>query len=124
MTVVDASVLIAYGRDDPRALTRLEQDPQEVLRVPAQVWVEYLVGLPPALRAEATGELTRSTHFIPFDRPIADTATRLQGQLLSEGRRLSWPDLQVAATAIHLSETLLTRDGDFADVPGLMVERI
>ena len=118
MTVVDTSVLIDHAMGDPAAVLAVQQV-TDVVRVPAVVWVQFLAGVPAGKRQQAQVQLQRATHFVPFDLPIAKRALALQAELMAGGMRLSWSDLQVAATALHLDEPLLARDADFGRVPGL-----
>lgn len=61
------------------------------------------------------------TRFEPFTRQLADEAARLQFELFRAGEPLGWHDLQVATTALHYGEPVVTSDRRFEAVPGLAV---
>ena len=121
MTVLDTSFLIHLERGDTKAesLLRELEARSDPVRVPAAAWVEFLSTFPPGPRGEAVRRLEGSVSFEPFSRETADEAARLQFELLREGRGLGWHDLQVAATALYLRETLVSSDRAFRDLPGL-----
>lgn len=126
MAVLDTSFLIALERGDRGAWLRLEglQASPGLLRVPAAVWIEYLAPKTPAKRARAVEELDDAVVFEPLTREVADAAARLQHELRSAGTLLSWHDLQVAATALHYNEAVVTSGRGFVKVPGLHVVEI
>lgn len=91
-------------------------------RVPAVVWTEYLMALPPLRRQRAAASLESAAVFEPFEREIAEEAAKLAYDLARDGVTLSMSDLQVAATALHFGEPLISNDGSFRRVPGLDVK--
>lgn len=91
----------------------------DAIRVPAAVWTEYLSGFRPEDRDAARGTLEAGTRFEPFTRQLADEAARLQSELMRAGDTLGWHDLQVATTALHYDEPLISDDRRFEAVPGL-----
>lgn len=123
MAVLDSSFLIDLAKGVPGATERLTEleDGAEPLRVPAAVWVEYLHTFPPATRREERQLLEAYVLFEPFSRSIADEAARLQHELQKDGARLGWHDLQVATTALHHDEPVVSRDEAFGRVPGITV---
>ncbi len=124
MAVLDATFLIDLDKEVPAAgaqLDRLEED-AEPLRVPAAVWVEYLHTFPPARRREARRLLEGLVLFEPFSRSLADAAARLRHELRNAGARLGWHDLQVATTALHHDEPVVSRDRGLEAVPGLVLQ--
>jgi predicted nucleic acid-binding protein len=58
----------------------------------------------------------------PVGELIADGYGRLKASLESQGASRDDNDLWIAATAITLGYTLVTRDKSFAGIPGLQVE--
>lgn len=125
MTVLDTSFLIEVERGTTAAVKLVEElDAQtDILRIPAAAWVEYLATFAPTPRSHAVRRLESSSTLEAFTRDLADEAARLQYELMREGRPLRWHDLQIAATAIRLRETLVTTDIAFHEVPGLDVRR-
>ncbi len=59
----------------------------------------------------------------PFDRAAAEEYGRLYAYLRRMGRPMQQIDIQIAAIALTLGNcTLITRDSDFAAIPGLSIE--
>lgn len=59
----------------------------------------------------------------PYDRAAAYEFGRLQAELRRVGRPMQQIDIQIAAIALTLGNcTVVTKDGDLGDVPGLDVE--
>ena len=121
MVVLDSSFLIALHREDSGAVELFASLEDEVFWVPAAAWLEYVTGLNAPNADPIVTELDRATVFEPFDRPHAEIARRLQVQLGAVGQALGWHDLQIAATALHLQESLVTSDAAFGRIPGLRV---
>ncbi len=121
MAVIDANLLIALEGRNVNAAARLSEllRVRQSLRLPAAAWIEYLAGVPHRVQPMVEADLDATTRFEPFDRPIAAVALRLQSDLLTKGKRLPWHDLQIAATAIHHGEPLVSNDTAFDRVPGL-----
>ena len=121
MTVLDTSFLVDLERRVPGAVRTWQalMAGGARLRVPAAAWVEFLHILPPAARTKAEEELERHASFEPFSRELANLAVRLQHDLASQGRRAGWHDLQIACTAIHLGEDLVSSDAGFDAFAGL-----
>lgn len=123
MPVLGTSYLIALERSELGAWLVLEklQESGAPLRIPAAAWVEYLFAMSPEKRSRAIEELDAALVFEPFTRELADAASRLQGALRARGVGLSWHDLQIAVTALHYNDPLVTADKAFAAVPDLHV---
>lgn len=59
----------------------------------------------------------------PFDRRAAEEYGRIFAELKRLGRPMQQIDIQIAAVALSLGNcTVVSGDGDLADVPGLTVE--
>lgn len=123
MAVLDSTFLIDLEEERPRALATFDKlvADAHALRIPAAVWTEYLSAMPPSERATAARTLERSATFVPYDRDLADVAARVQHDLATRGREMAWHDLQVAATALHYGEPVVSNDRAFKRVPGLDV---
>lgn len=121
MAVLDTTFLIAVEKKDPKAMEVLGElrVGRAVLRVPAAAWTEYLSSMRPARRHLARGILMTSTVFEPFGLELADAAAALQYELQRDGMPLGWHDLQIAATALHHRDPVVSNDGVFRRVPGL-----
>jgi predicted nucleic acid-binding protein len=121
VVVLDANLLIAIEKGNSQALQRIEGLLKEglPLRVAAVAWVEYLAGVPLGRRHAAQADLDQTTSFEPFTRECAAVAVQLQSELLKRGARLAHNDLQIAATALHYDEPVVSNDKGFDAVPGL-----
>ncbi len=94
------------------------------------------VSLPPPCLAEILlgahfkgGDLLRETlevlarlDVLEVDAAVAGEAGRLGAELLRRGQGLPTTDLLIAASARLAGQILVTRDTDFARIPGLAVE--
>lgn len=122
--MLDTTFLVAVEKGSGEAEARYRElvDGREPLRLPAAVWTEYLAGFPPRERDEARETLEAAVTFEPFTRRMADEAARIQHELMRSGDTLGWHDIQVATTALHYEEILLSNDERFSLVPGLPLE--
>lgn len=123
MAVADTSYLIALQHGNPVAVKlqhKLETQ-GDLLRIPAIAWMEFLWGLPPAKRQAAAGAVAAAVVIVPFDAELAAEAAALQDAAMAKGRRLSWTDLAIAATARGLGQSLCTLDETFQGLPGVRV---
>lgn len=121
MAVLDTTVLVALEKGSTEAsdtYLRLSEEGEPV-RLPSAAWTEYLSGFDPVDRDEARETLEASVTFEPFTRRLADEAARLQFELMRAGDPLGWHDIQVATTALHYDEPLVSSDERFQAVPGL-----
>lgn len=122
MAVLDTNFLIAMERGQAKALQRAEGLFQHrmPLRIAAAAWIEYLAGVPLKRRPAIQADLDQTATFEPFTRDCAALAIRLQADLMERGARMNWNDLQIAATALHYDEPVISNDLAFDDVPGLV----
>jgi predicted nucleic acid-binding protein len=68
--------------------------------------------------------MVRRLRRIPLTEAIAYRAGELERELRRSGLRLGENDNWIAATALHLSATLVFMDGDFLRVPRLKTRRL
>jgi len=76
-------------------------------------------------RTDLENRALRTLLGIPIEQvtqPISDEFGRLKASLEAQGIILGDNDLWIAATALSLSYTLITRDSIFIRIPGLQVE--
>jgi tRNA(fMet)-specific endonuclease VapC len=76
-------------------------------------------------RTDLENRALRTLLGIPIEQvtqPISDEFGRLKASLEAQGINLGDNDLWIAATALSLSYTLITRDSVFIRIPGLQVE--
>lgn len=61
-----------------------------------------------------------SIKVLPLSQPIMRRFARIRGDLRSQGQLIPDPDIMIAATALHLHLTLVTRNRKhFSRIPGL-----
>ncbi|HEY2732143.1 MAG TPA: type II toxin-antitoxin system VapC family toxin [Polyangia bacterium] len=72
----------------------------------------------------STRFLLRRLRKIPLTEAIAHRAGVLDREMSRLGKRLGESDNWIAATALHLSATLVFSDGDFERVPRLKRQRV
>ena len=72
-------------------------------------------------RRLATFSAAQALDPIPIDEPVAGAWARLRILLRDSGQRMPVNDSWIAATAISLGVAIVTQDGDYAEVPGLLV---
>ena len=58
---------------------------------------------------------------MPSDEKAAKAAGEIEAQLLSKGTMIQREDAMIAGITIANGETLVTRDSDYAKIPGLRV---
>ena len=71
-----------------------------------------------------TLEAAQSLDPVPVDGDVAAAWARLRVQLRDRGRRLGVNDSWIAATAIAHDLALVTQDGDYDDLPSLLVVKV
>lgn len=122
MVVLDSTFLSDFLKRRKAALSAYDRldESGDTVRIPAAVWVEVLHAFAPAKRAAVARELEGGALFVDFTRELADEAARLQHELRREGAPLGWHDLQIATTALHFREPVLSNDESFDAVPGLL----
>jgi tRNA(fMet)-specific endonuclease VapC len=88
---------------------------------------EVVAGLEGSDSREASWEITRrrlgKLLCWPYEKPAAHEFGRIMAELRRIGRPIQQIDVQIAAIAFVLGDcTVVTRDSDFAAIPGLTVE--
>jgi tRNA(fMet)-specific endonuclease VapC len=123
---VDSTFLIDLSLGHAGALGKARdlESRHERIGIPAIVLTEFLVGayargggqLPKAI------ELVSQFEFCDVTESIALDAARLGGECFRRGNPASNLDLLIASTVRHHRAVLLTRDEDFARIPGVTIE--
>lgn len=123
---LDSTFLIDLLKGDEAAATKMREIEAagEAVSLPAPCLAEILVGA-----HFKGGELLRDTleilarlDVLEVDAGVAGEAGRLGAELLRRGQGLPTTDLLIAASARLRGQILVTRDTDFARIPGLAVE--
>jgi predicted nucleic acid-binding protein len=124
---VDSSFVIDVLRGDPAAKAKAERleaaGGKHAIAAPAVA--EVLMGAYCAggLKLRRALEVIESLSVMDIDGTVALEAASMGADLMRAGTPLALPDLLVAASAKLAGQTLLSRDGGFARIPGLAVER-
>ncbi|MCC3245834.1 PIN domain-containing protein [Methylocystis sp. WRRC1] len=123
--LLDASVAIAAASGAPATLDRLSRLSIGEVAISAVAYAELLAGVAAAGKdgrlAENIALIAGNIDILPFDRAAAEIYGRLLRGIEPKRRRTL--DRMVAAQALALGLTLVTRDaGHFDDVPDLRLE--
>lgn len=126
MRCLDSTFLIDLLRAEPSAVNRAREIDQENDQVatPALCVAELLRGALLGNRRELhrTEELLSQVEVLPLDFDTAREAAQIAADCQKRGRDVPLLDCTIAATARRHKARLVTRDVDFARVPGLLVE--
>jgi tRNA(fMet)-specific endonuclease VapC len=123
---VDSAFLIdlSLGHAGASEKVRELESRHERLGLSVVVLSEFLVGAYSRGGKQLTQAIDLVSQFEIYDvtEPIAVDAARLGGECARRGTPASNLDLLIASTARHHRAVLLTRDNDFARIPGVTVE--
>jgi predicted nucleic acid-binding protein len=126
MRSLDASFCFDLLRGDVHAGNRAREweATGESLSIAAPVYAEFLrAGYRRGGRfLERSLAFVSQLEMLSIDGAVADEAARLGAECDHRGTSLANTDLLIAAVVRRHGGTLVTRDGDFARVPGLQVE--
>ena len=126
MKCLDSTFCIDLAKGLPEARARAEELTRvgERLAIPALALTEFLVGAfrQGGRRLAQALELAASLEILDVTEPIAVEAARIGGECSRRGEPVGTIDLLIAATARHHHAHLLSRDTDFARIPGLILE--
>jgi predicted nucleic acid-binding protein len=118
--LLDSNVLILALRSKPSALDFLEtlNLHQERAYISVATRTEVVAGMH-AHEEQRTMDLFATLTSLPIDEAIADRAGRLIYQYARQGIQLSFPDAQIAATALQHHLTLVTTNTQHFPMPEL-----
>lgn len=120
--LLDTNVLILHFRNRPDVTTQLTQwGLSRTLYTSVVTRTELLAGMYPHEEQE-TIELLDSLVSLSVDEAIADQAGRLIYQYARQGVQLSFPDAQIASTALLHNLTLVTTNIKHFPMPELNVQ--
>ena len=128
--ILDTDFLIALGDGDATAREKAASlEAADVpLRVPAMVLQELYVGVgagtDPAANARTFEALVANKPVVETDENVARRAGVVEGRHLVSDEKpdLGPGDAVVAAVALQYNEPVVTSDGDFETVDGVVVE--
>lgn len=118
--MLDTNILILALRSTSKALDFLDglQEKSETAHISVVTRTEVLAGMRDYEEIR-TMELLHSFNNLPIDEPVADRAGRLIYHYVRQGVQLSFPDAQIAATALHHNLTLVTTNTKHFPMPEL-----
>lgn len=121
--LLDTTAVIAFLRNEPRAVTTLRH--MEVLYLPLIALGELYLGIERAQnRQKAEQQLNELLAFVNILYPDRETAAvygSVKAQLLAKGTPIPDNDIWIAATARQADLTLAARDAHFSHISGLQV---
>ena len=126
MKCLGAAFCVDLATGEPGAVAKSEERsrPHEPLAISASALTEFLIGAfhQGGRRLAPAVELVAPFEVLDVNAAIAIDAARLGGECLRRGAPVGALDLLVAATARHHRAAVLSRDRDFARVPGVVLE--
>lgn len=126
MKCLDSTFCIDLSKGVRAAMTKAEELSAggERLAIPAPALTEFLVGAfhQGGKRLAQALEFVSELEVLDATEPIAVDAARMGGECSRRGESVGTLDLLIASTAKHHHAPLLSRDSDFARIPGLTLE--
>jgi tRNA(fMet)-specific endonuclease VapC len=126
MYCADASFLIDLLRGVPAAVQKASdfEARGQLLAIPAPCVAELVRGasIGSSRERERTEELIDTLEILPLDSRSALIAGKIAAESTNRGQEVPLLDCLIAAIAQLAEATLITRDRDFARIPGLTVE--
>ncbi len=123
---LDSTFCIDLANGVPEARARAEELTQlgERLSIPAPALTEFLVGTfyQGGRRLAQALAFVSELEILDITEPISIDAARIGGECARRGEPVGTIDLLIAAAAKHHHAHLLSRDRDFAGIPGLTLE--
>jgi tRNA(fMet)-specific endonuclease VapC len=125
--VLDTNTVSYFFRGGGRVAEHLLATPPREIAIPAIVTYELRYGVarvPKSKRlAEQLETLLEWVTILPFDDDVSQVAARIRVQLERAGRPIGPLDTLIAATAVAVSATLITRNtSEFGRVRDLRIE--
>ena len=119
--LLDTNILILHFRNRPNVTALLAQwETAGNLYISVATRTEILAGMH-SHEEPKTMALLSSLNSLPIDETIADKAGRLIYQYARQGVQISFPDAQIAATAIYYNLTLVTTNTKHFPMPELKI---
>lgn len=126
MIAFDTSFLIDYLDAEPVTREFLEVRPDQQFYAPTQALFEAYRGGARTDRVAGVKRVREALEWLEplaFSEVAADSAARVEAQLLDDGNDINVGDVVVAGTCLHHGADIVTDDGHFDHVDGLEVIR-
>jgi tRNA(fMet)-specific endonuclease VapC len=124
--LLDTNIIIDLFRGDSKAIARVNQI--EVIYVPVIVIGELYFGANRSnqlqKRTSEIEQLEKMVTILEISRTTAQIYGRIKEQLLVKGKPIPENDIWIAAIAAENEMVLITRDGHFEQVDGIMTEKL
>jgi tRNA(fMet)-specific endonuclease VapC len=124
--LLDTNIIIDLFRGDSKAIARVNQI--EVIYVPVIVIGELYFGANRSnqlqKRTSEIEQLEKMVTILEISKTTAQIYGRIKEQLLVKGKPIPENDIWIAAIAAENEMVLLTRDGHFEQVDGIMTEKL
>jgi tRNA(fMet)-specific endonuclease VapC len=124
--LLDTNIIIDLFRGDSKAIARVNQI--EVIYVPVIVIGELYFGANRSnqlqKRTSEIEQLEKIVTILEISRTTAQIYGRIKEQLLVKGKPIPENDIWIAAIAAENKMVLITRDGHFEQVDGIMIEKL
>jgi tRNA(fMet)-specific endonuclease VapC len=124
--LLDTNIIIDLFRGDSKAIARVNQI--EVIYVPVIVIGELYFGANRSnqlqKRTSEIEQLEKMVTILEISRTTAQIYGRIKEQLLEKGKPIPENDIWIAAIAAENEMVLITRDGHFEQVDGIMTEKL
>ena len=127
MAILETSIVIDLLKGNESAVKIYDELEQRemVLFVAAptimELWIGALMSKWPEAEKEKINTFTRGVEVLPLDDRAARKAAEITHFLRKTGSQIQIQDVMIAAIAATACEAVVTRDSDFARIPGLIV---
>ena len=124
--LVDSDVLIDYLGGQSQAIALLERIEPDGLNLSILTFAEVYQGIyrgnNPLMSERRFRDVLRRASVVAVTRGIARRGARIRGDLRAQGRSLPMTDVLIAATALQLDFTFVTRNlSHFERIPNLKI---
>jgi len=125
LALADTSVFIAVEQDRPLSSRAPDRVAVSVVTV-AELRLGVLAAQDGPTRSQRLETLSAATSLdpLPIDEGVAHAWATLRLALRDAGKRMPINDSWIAATAIANDLAVASQDGDYDDIPGLLVIRV
>jgi len=116
---------LLHGNPDVKALKEDFDKTESAISVAApsvmELWSGANYGRLPEKEKQKINEIVRSLIVLPLDEKSAKEAGDIEAALMKSGSPIGVADIMIAGIARANGEKLVTRDSDFAKIPGLQL---